>query len=172
MPRSKVLSVVGLVVLLTAVAFASYRRRSAPLPATELLTYQARASELPRLERETYAAIRAGLRAVETVRASTKLWPAAFEAGGLTWSKREQGLYINYLGIPDAPSKLRWLVLFIEPAESALKDPPASEDDEHHTLDDGTALHVTVWSAAHDGPIPPDALTFPAAEGWVQRLAP
>ncbi len=172
MPRSKVWSALGLVLLLTAVAYASYRRRAAPLPAAELLPYQARASELPKSEREVYAAIRLGLKSAEATRARTKAWPATFEAAGLTWSKRGQGLYINYLGLPAQASQLRWLVLIIEPAESGLKDAPAPEDDEHHTLADGTALHVTLWSAPHDGPIASVTLPFPAAEGWVQRLSP
>jgi len=59
------------------------------------------------------------------------------------WVQRRQGSSGNYLG----PSEgRRWLVLFIEldPRASPEKAPP--EDSEHHTLSDGTALHVTVWT--------------------------
>ena len=41
---------------------------------------------------------------------------------------------------------------------------------QHHTLPDGTALHVTVWSMANQGPEPTEVLAFPVSEGWVQRV--
>lgn len=170
MPRSKVLGAVALAALVTAVGVVSYLRRTSSKSSTELLPYQARASELSKVEQQRYAEIRASLREAERGRSVSKRWPAEFTAPGITWVQRGQGLYVNYLGVPAEPMRLRWLVLFIEPEPSAIKDPAPPEDDEHHTLSDGTALHVSVWTAPNDGPVPEVVLPFPAAEGWIQRL--
>ena len=87
-------------------------------------------------------------------------------------SRRQHGIYVNYVGVPAAAQGTRWLVLFIEPAATAFeaKTPPPPVDEEHHTLPDGTALHVTVWTTANQGPEPTEVLAFPVSEGWVQRV--
>lgn len=170
LPRSKLLAALGLIAFLGAVAFLSHRRRAPTRPAAELLPYQARTTELPAAEQQRFAEIRTALRAAERARWETKKWPDAFSAPGLTWIQRGQGLYVNYLGIPTEPSRLRWLVLFIEPEPTALKDRAPPEDEEHHTLPDGTALHLSVWSAPNEGPVPSVVLPFPAAENWTQQV--
>jgi hypothetical protein len=157
--------------LVVAVAATSFmRRHRTAAPSTELLPYQARVVELPATEQERFAQIRAALREAEKIRAASRQWPAEFGAPDVKWIQRGQGLYVNYLGVPDAPSRLRWLVLIIEPEPSALKDPAPPEDEEHHTLSDGTAVHVSVWTTPNEGPIPQVVLPFPAAENWTQRL--
>lgn len=170
MPRR--LAALGLVALLVAVAVVSYSRRPRAGAGSELLPYQARASQLPAAEQQRLAQLRLALREAEQVRGKSGRWPDSFSAPGLSWVHRADGLYVNYLGIPAEPDRLRWLVLVIEPAPAALADPAPPEDEEHHTLSDGTALHVTLWSAPNHGPVPGKVLSFPAAEHWIQWLGP
>jgi hypothetical protein len=74
---------------------------------------------------------------------------------------------VNYEGEGEG---LRWLVLFLEPDPRLVAEKAPPEDDEHHTLSDGTPLHVTVWTQPLTE-APSDQLTaFPAAEGWVERV--
>lgn len=138
--------------------------------------------ELSQAEQRRYRQIREGVLEAENARSLTRQWPEPkalaaqgvppFEAPDLVWSMRQHGVYVNYLGVPRSGGGLRWLVLFIEPEASAFdsKMPAAPVDEEHHTLPDGMALHVTVWSQPHEGTLPPEVLAFPVAEGWVQRV--
>lgn len=137
-------------------------------------------------EQRLYRELRAGLFDVENQRAATKAWPEVpwlvqqgvppFAPDALTppldWTMARDGLYVTYLGVPKSSGGLRWLVLFIEPEKQAFAEqgPPPPVDEEHHTLPDGTALHVTVWTAPDEGPRPQGVLAFPVAEGWTQRL--
>ena len=170
MTRSKLLATAGLVALVAAVGASSLMLRQRSKPAAELLPYQARTADLPAAEQQRFTQIGVALREAEAVRARTNSWPAPFSAPGLRWVQRGHGLYVNYLGIPEDPARLRWLVLVIEPEPLALKDPAPPEDEQHHTLADGTAIHVSVWTAPNDGPVPDAVLPFPAAEDWTQRL--
>lgn len=172
MARFKLLPALGLVALLIAVAVVSFKRRGANGPAAELLPYQTWATELTSVEQEHFGRIRAAVREAESARSEQKKWPSSFGAPGFGWVQRGQGLYINYLGLPSDPARLRWLVLYIEPEPTALKEPAPPDDEEHHTLSDGTALHVSIWSAPNAGPVPDAVLPFPAAENWTQRLGP
>ncbi len=152
-----------------------------PPPAPSLLGYQKSYRELPPDEQRVYFSLRSAITTAERVRANTKHWPepaglsgeglAAFSDDRLEWTKREAGLYVNYLGVPKGRG-LRWLVLVIEPDPKQLKlpnEPPPPVDIEHHTLADGTALHVTVWSAPNTGPLPVTVVPFPVADGWTER---
>ena len=172
MPRSRLLATLGVVVLLAAVGTASWLRRGRAQSATELLPYQARVGLLPSTEQERFAQVSAAIRQAEAGRATNKAWPSTLGVPGLTWVQRGKGLYVNYLGIPAEPEQLRWLVLLIEPEPSAIKDKAPPEDEQHHTLSDGTPIHVSVWTAANQGAVPEVVLPFPAAEDWIQRLSP
>lgn len=140
--------------------------------------------ELPVEEQRLYRAVREGIFEAENRRAETKEWPSAealaaddippFAASAplprLRWTMRRQGIYVNYVGEGAAT---RWLVLFIEPEPSAFTTPGEQAppvDEEHHTLPDGTALHITVWTQAATEPPPAGVLAFPVAEGWIQRV--
>lgn len=131
-------------------------------------SWQKPVSALTAERQRAYLALRVALRKAERERGTTKTWP---EPAGIFpdgWSQRRQGSYVNYLGETEG---LRWLVLFIEPDPRAPPEKAPPEDDEHHTLSDGTALHVTVWTQPVEEP-PTDRVTaFPAAEGWVERVA-
>lgn len=169
--KSRLAPALGLVGLLATVALVAVKRRGGPKPSAELLPYQTWVSALSAVERERFIQVRAALRQAELQRGKDGQWPAAFAAPGLGWVQRRHGHYVNYLGVPADGARLRWLVLFIEPEPSAIKDPAPPEDDEHHTLGDGTALHVSVWTSPNEGPVPQAVLPFPAAEEWTQRLS-
>ena len=171
MKLPRLAAALGVLVFLAGVAWLAAGQKVSRRARTELLPYQGWVDALSAEDQQRDAQIRAALREAERGRAANKTWPNRFlTEPGVEWLERSHGLYVNYLGIPAAPTRSRWLVLIIEPEPAALKDKPAPEDDEHHTLADGTALHVTVWSAPNQGAVPQVVLPFPAAEGWTQRL--
>jgi hypothetical protein len=120
-----------------------------------------------------YRSLREGIFEAENLRASTGHWPAPAELADAgigpfntsTWALAQQRPYINY---SSENNGLRWLVLFIEPEGS--EGAPAQPDEEHHTLSTGLGLHVTVWTQPVSEPRPLGVLSFPVAEGWVQRV--
>lgn len=172
------------------------RRVSGPSGPPEVAPWQRSYLELSTADQRLYRELREGILEAENLRAATKQWPAVAElaeAGvapfapdgltpALTWTRAQHGVYVNYLGVPaDGAAGLTWLVLFIEPEPPVLsaKEPPPPVDEEHHTLPDGTALHVTVWTKPGTGaPAPSSAaavvnaevLAFPVAEGWSWRV--
>jgi hypothetical protein len=176
----------ALVALAAWVGLAGYARRSQASRGPERAPWQRSYLELSPAEQRLYRDLRAGLFDVENERAWTKQWPDVpwlveqgvppFAPDALTpaleWSRSQQLVYVNYLGVPKTPGGLRWLVLFIEPEKQAFGEttPPPPPDEEHHTLSDGTALHVTVWTMPNEGPLPDGVLAFPVGEGWTQRL--
>ncbi len=164
---------VALAAVLLAVALVAwFSARARPTtPPRALLPYQGLADELPGEERQRFSKVQAQLRLNEQQRGGKGAWPSAFLDGpDVAWSLMAHGPYFMYLGVPADPVRLRWLVLVIEPEPSAIKDPVPPEDEEHHTLSNGTGLHVGVWTAPNSGPLPQGVLPFPAAEGWTQRL--
>lgn len=165
----KLAPALGLTALVVAVGAASYLRRADPTP--PLLPFQSRVGELRGPDQERHEQIRAALREAERERSASKTWPPALSVPGLTWTMRAHGVYVNYVGVPaQAPGGLRWLVLIIEPEPGPLTDPVPPEDDEHHTLADGTGLHVTVWTSPVGGRPVELVLPMPAAEGWTQQV--
>ncbi len=151
-----------------------------------LLPWQASFLARSEGDQRLYRALREGIFEAENLRAAAGGWPsvdALIEAGAppfaadallppLAWTHAREGLYATYLGEGDGQ---RWLILFIEPDPAALKtpgEPPPPVDEEHHTLSDGTALHVTVWTQPASAPRPAGVPAFPAAEGWTQLVSP
>ncbi|MEW5741783.1 MAG: hypothetical protein AB1938_22880 [Myxococcota bacterium] len=173
----------ALTVWAAGVAVARWR---GPAASVGLSPWQRSYLELPEGQQRLYRALREGIFDAENVRAETKAWPeaAALAEEGvppfaqdellprLSWRTARQGLYVNYLGEGDGQ---RWLILFIEPDPRELKTPGEAAppvDEEHHTLPDGTALHVTVWTQPSTEPPPQGVLAFPVAEGWTQLVSP
>lgn len=138
----------------------------APAPSP---SWQRPVSELTLKQQQFHLRLREHLRAAERERerGKTKTWPTAaahFPAG---WSRRQLSATVNYVGEGEG---LRWLVLFLEPDPRAAPEKAPPEDDEHHTLGDGTAIHVTVWTQPLSEPSLEQVTAFPAAEGWVERV--
>ncbi|MFT3840438.1 MAG: hypothetical protein QM723_25845 [Myxococcaceae bacterium] len=184
--KQRALAIVGGLVALTALIIAGRTLKPNPpagsaARAAELLPYQRSYRELPAAEQQVYFSLRSALSTAERFRAASKKWPPpealsgegleAFAGDRLSWSKLEGGLYVNYLGVPKSGG-LRWLVMIIEPDPKELKlpnQPRAQDDVEHHTLADGTTLHVTVWSQPNEGPLPVAVVPYPVADGWTER---
>lgn len=157
------------------------RQRERP-PEAVLAPWQHSFRELPADEQRVFRHLREALVELEHARVTEGAWPSAealktigvepFREDELTaprtWSVATQGVYTSYVGLPVEPSALRWLVLFIEPSTN---EPAPPEDEEHHTLLDGTPVHVTVWTQPNtEPPVTGEVLAFPAAEGWSQRV--
>lgn len=142
-----------------AVGVSRWRREPERPPAP---AWQRPVSELTEAQQAHYAQVRAAILEAERVR-SAGAWPTTFLPGSVF---RQQRLTVNYVS---EAAGLRWLVLFLEPDP---RSPPekAAPDDEHHTLADGTPLHVTVWTQPLSVPAPENVTAFPAAEGWVERV--
>ncbi len=139
------------------------RMRPEPRP-----SWQRRVSELTDSQQKFYAQLRTQLRSAEQVRSAKKIWPPAAGLFPEGWALLAQRSTINYVGEGEG---LRWLVLFLEPDPRAAPEKAPPEDDEHHTLGDGTALHVTVWTQPISELSTPLVTAFPATEGWVERVA-
>ena len=138
------------------------RLRPAPGP-----SWQRPVSELTQAQQRFHARLREQLRDAELVRSQARTWPPAPGLFPEGWVLRKQGTAINYVGEAEG---LRWLVLFIEPDPRAPPEKAPPEDDEHHTLRDGTALHVTVWTQPLSELTTELVTAFPATEGWVERV--
>lgn len=171
--------------LLAWAAGVSAARWRGPETFAPLSPWQRSYLELPDDGQRLYRAVREGIFEAENVRAETGEWPdvqrlaedgippfAPVEGPALSWRLARQGVYVNYLG---EGGGTRWLILFIEPEPNALKTPGEAAppvDEEHHTLPDGTALHVTVWTQPATEPLPKGVLAFPVSDGWTQLVSP
>ncbi|MEO6771516.1 MAG: hypothetical protein ABI467_00650 [Kofleriaceae bacterium] len=121
-----------------------------------------------------------GLTEAEDVRSQSGAWPTVeqlaarhippfapdpLDKAGYRWRMLRDGALVNYVGTPD-PSSRRpsFVISILEPDPGTPIDPQAFTDEAHHTLRDGTLLHVGVFF----GPRP---LTTPMAtpafeDGW------
>ena len=142
--------------------FAAYSKRCAPPPAAAP-SWQRPISELREPQQRFHAQLLEEIRGAEKVRGASQQWPLV-----PGWTLRRQGVYVNYLR--DAEG-LRWLILLIEPDPRVAAEKPPPDDAEHHTLSDGTAIHMTVWTQPLDEAKSEFVTAFPAAEGWVERVA-
>lgn len=162
--RASLLWLAAALALFGAVQLVQHLRRPSAPP---LLAWQRPVSEFTPAQRAMFTELRASLRTAEAQRVATHEWPQLNLTANATWSLRRQRLAINYVAHAEG---LRWLVLFLEP-DPRLSEPAPPEDDEHHTLSDGTALHVTVWTQPLTTPATDEVTAFPASEGWVERVA-
>ncbi len=179
----------ALSLLVWGAGLTAQRLRATPTPDDALPSWQRSFRELGEADQRTYRHLRESLYELERHRAETGRWPepatlrdAAVEpfhederSPAREWTLRTHGVYATYVGVPRPPAgAARFVVVYVEPPPEVLAagPPPPPDDEEHHTLADGTPVHVTVWTQA-DGPepVPDEVLAFPAAQGWVQRLA-
>jgi hypothetical protein len=176
--RPAVAIAVGVLALAALIIAGKLLAPSAKPTGAELLPYQRSYRELPAAEQQVYFSLRSAISTAERYRATNKKWPppSGLQGEGLAsdrldFTMLEGGLYVNYLGVPKGDG-LRWLVMIIEPDPKELKlpnQPPPPVDVEHHTLADGTNLHVTVWSQPNQGPLPVAVVPYPVADGWTER---
>ncbi len=151
--------------------------------AGDLFTFQVLFRDAPPPVQRMYRELQEGLLEAERRRAATKRWPAigTLVAQGIPpfaparppyrWSLAQDGVVINYLGLPDRDGPAL-LALVQEPEPGVIDAAPAAAPDEvHHLLADGTLLHVSIWFRAAAATVPPERpLGQPAAAGWTQVL--
>jgi hypothetical protein len=182
--------------------------------ARDLLPYQRLFRTLEGEDQRLFRELQEGLIEAENVRSSARRWPApaALAAQGIPpfadapgrggrrnyrWQLRQEGLIVNYLGMPADARDPAFLLLVQEPdprAPAAGPAQPASAgagapargteaasaasgvlaqttDEVHHRLPDGTLLHVSTWmlagAASRDDP---GLIAEPYARGWNQLL--
>ena len=154
----------------------------------DLMPYQRLFPALSGGEQRMFRELQEGLLEAENGRAATRRWPspaelaaqgvppfaAASPAGGYTWTLRQDGLTVNYVGVSAAPRAPAFLLLVQEPDPLAPADAgaPASGNDEmHHRLPDGAILHVSIWMRPAGGTVfPGGVLATPYDRGWLQLL--
>jgi len=147
-----------------------------------LLPYQVLFRDLPAPEQRMFRSMQEGATEVLVARSSGGAWPAvdALAARGippfapdlldksrLVWTRRDDGLLHQYVGVPALSGAPAYLISIVEPAPvTGEKAVPGVVDEEHQLLSDGTLLHVTYWK--HFGALPGDPIADPAQRGWSQ----
>ena len=170
--------------LYLANASAPARGRVAAAPVTP--PYQKLFADLPPQQQRMFRALHEGLIEAENVRSTSGAWPTPptladqgippFAADPITarerytWTKRQDGNVINYIGIPATPAVPAFLLLVLEPAPGAPPDLTPS-DELHHRLANGDVLHVSVWIHPEAQKLKDDLVVIPEAGGWTQLLA-
>lgn len=150
-----------------------------------LLPYQVLFRDLPSAEQRLYRAMQEGAGEGVRLRGDQGTWPSVEElsaAGvppfardvldkaGVRWHGQNDGLFVNYLGVPSAPGDSPVWLIFVQepdPVTGEKPPPPSVVDEEHQLLPDGTLLHVTYWKRAAAS-LHPGLIIDPAIEGWQQ----
>jgi hypothetical protein len=148
--------------------------------------YQRPFAELAPPQQKMFRALAEGILEAETVRSSSHRWPPPAELAGAgippfagdptsrhtrwRWTLSQEGLLVNYLGLPSGGDPTAYLVVFLEP-DPAVPHGPVPSDEEHHRLIDGTVLHVSVWMRPSAPSGPPKAIALPPAAGWLQLVS-
>jgi hypothetical protein len=168
----------------------------------DLMPFQRLFASLGGEDQLMFRELHEGLLEAENARSATGAWPApaALAAQGIPpftdtarvaraaaaarrayrWELHQDGLVVNYLGLPADRRDPAFLLLVQEPDPRV---PPAAAaaqavDEVHHRLADGTLLHVSTWMRA--APLPgaasgvdggPGTIVEPFSRGWTQLLA-
>jgi hypothetical protein len=152
----------------------------------DLLPFQKLVRDVPGTDQRMFRELQEGLLESERLRATTGRWPdaSALATQGIPpfaadptrkdvsyrWSTLQQGVTVNYVGIPSTPAADAWLLAILEPDVGAPPD-PAPNDETHHRLPDGTTLHVSIWNVAEKSRTGGfTAIPLPQNESWTQLL--
>jgi hypothetical protein len=148
------------------------------------LSYQVLFRDLPGPEQRLFRSMQEGVTEAVRLRGGEGAWPTvealaaagippfapdALDKAGFQWTRRQDGLVTNYLGMATrGAARPVFLILIGEPAPGAGEQPaPAVVDEEHQLLADGTLVHVTYWKRAAVG-LPDGVVADPALQGWSQ----
>lgn len=150
-----------------------------------LLPYQVLFRDLPTAEQRLFRAMQEGAGEAVRLRGDTGSWPSVdalatagvppfardvLDKAGYRWSGQNDGLFVNYLGVPSVPGDAPVWLIFVQepdPVTGEKPPPPTVVDEEHQVLPDGTLLHVTYWKRAA-ARLHPGLIIDPAIEGWQQ----
>ncbi len=160
--------------------------RGEPMTTGNLLPFQQMIVTRPTTEQRTFRELQEGLLEAEMRRSETGLWPetAAMaeegvppftfdptrKTGPYEWRMLTDGIYVNYVGLPERTEDPAWLVVISEPIPGAPPD-LAAVDEEHHRLIDGTMLHISTWVRTDGEPLREGVASAPANQGWTQLYA-
>jgi hypothetical protein len=159
---------------------------------TDLAPFQKLFPDLDPRGQRMFRSLHEGLLEAENIRSATGAWPttAILAQGGIppfavdpiadrdkyAWTFRHEGIYVNYLGRPEAlgrpasPGLPAFLLLIQEPTPGVPPD-RTPNDEQHHRLANGDVLHVSVWTHADGARIADGTLSLPQTSGWTQLLA-
>lgn len=151
-----------------------------------LLPYQAVVLDRPAEEQRLFRSLQVALLEAENVRASSGSWPSveALTAEGIepfapdptnrgaryAWRLHKDGHRIGYIGTPDRPDTIAWL-LYVQEPDPVMPPEPFQNDEEHHKLADGLVLHVSTWTRPVSLGVPAELPRLPQGEGWSQLFA-
>jgi hypothetical protein len=185
--RTELLNVfrAGMVILVATWMYIATHSAAGDSASRRLFFYQALVQDRASTEQRMFRELQEGLLEAEVRRASTGKWPtpAALTADGVPpfaadptaknaryrWSLLQNGLNVNYIGIPEQADAPAWLLVILEPDPNAPPD-LAREDEEHHKLSTGAMLHVSTWLRP-DGRVADRMVRLPQGEGWTQLFA-
>jgi hypothetical protein len=151
-----------------------------------LLPYQALIQDRTVDQARMFGELQVSLLEAETLRSTTGKWPdvdTLADAGidpfavdptnkdaRYTWQLLQNGLIVNYLGLPQGPDRPAWL-LFVQEPDPSLPTEPYQNDEEHARLVDGTLLHVSIWQHVNGSKVGRAAVRVPQSAGWTQLFA-
>jgi hypothetical protein len=181
--------IIGVAAAVTVVVAAYLGLRTAALDSGAggtLMPYQVLLRDFVSSDQAMFQRLRQSLLDAEAVRAGTGQWPDAGSVASLpitspspdpsipapaySWTRTQQGIIVNYLGLPGADaSAAAWLIRIQEPDPLVPAD-RALNDEEHHRLPDGTVLHVSIWTHRFGGQMTPAFFPKPENAGWTQIL--
>lgn len=160
--------------------------RGEPMTGSSTLPFQEMVGTRPTPEQRTFRELQEGMLEAEIRRSETGVWPepAAMaeegvppftldptnKTGPYQWRLLVDGIYVNYVGLPERSGDPAWMVVISEPIPGAPPD-LASEDEEHHRLIDGTMLHISTWVRTDGEPLREGVASAPANQGWTQLYA-
>jgi hypothetical protein len=160
----------------------------------DLMPWQRLFRSLGGPDQRIFRELQEGLLEAENARSASGRWPApaVLAAQGIPpfagsgrrryrWELRQDGLVVNYLGLP-ADGRDPTVLLLVQEPDPRLPPTVAAvqpTDEMHHRLAGGTLLHVSTWmragtprtaasGSADDGP---GVIAEPFARGWTQLLA-
>jgi len=151
-------------------------------PAPRASPFERRFQDLGASDQRLFRALREGILEAEQRRSTTGRWPSTGELARAgvppfapdpidrarhAWTFAAAGTTVNYVGTPASEGDT-FLVLVVEPDPGTPPDPQALVDEVHHRLDDGTMIHVAVWTGPGLGGSGSVVTAPPLERGWKQ----
>lgn len=184
--RFTILALAGLVVTIVGGYLLFRSSAFGDAAGASLMPFQMLVRDLVSPEQLMFSRLQQAVSEAEAVRAQTARWPEPAALGALpallptgsesipspsyTWTRRQEGVVVNYLALPsDDDAAAAWLLRIQEPDPNAPLD-VAPNDEVHHRLPDGTVLHVTIWTHRFGGRVSPAFVLQPELTGWTQLL--
>jgi hypothetical protein len=159
----------------------------ATAPAPEPSPFERRFQDLPPEGQRLFRSLQEGVVEAERVRSATGRWPTAealaqkgvppfapdpIDRARYAWLSVQTGAKVDYIGTPAAGSgREAFFAVIVEPEPGAPPDPLAKVDEIHHRLDDGTMIHVTVWTGPPLADTSEAFALLPPEKGYRQVLA-